>query len=63
MHKLYLVSFIIEERRCFKIGITSNFDVTKRFQKHINNGNILALRYIRVPTLKVMMMHMKRNNC
>ncbi len=44
MHKLYLVSFIIEGRRCFKIGITSNFDVTKRFQKHIDNGDILAFK-------------------
>ena len=60
MHKLYLVSFIIEERMCFKIGITSNFDVTKRFQVHIDNSDILALR---VHTLKVMIPHMKRNNC
>ena len=44
MHKLYLVSFIIEERMCFKIGITSSFDVTKRFQVHIDNSDILAFK-------------------
>lgn len=40
MQKLYLVNFEIEGKRCFKVGITSKFDVTERFQRHINSGAI-----------------------
>jgi len=40
MHKLYLVNFIIEGKRCFKVGITSSIDVTKRFQRLITSGDI-----------------------
>jgi len=44
MHKLYLVNFKIEGKRCFKIGITSKIDVTNRFQRHINTGTITEFK-------------------
>mgnify|MGYP003673858471 FL=1 len=40
MHKLYLVNFKVDGKRCFKVGITSSIDVTKRFQRLITSGDI-----------------------
>ncbi len=39
-HKLYLVRFTIEGKRVYKPGITRHTDVTKRFQRSINDGTI-----------------------
>jgi len=40
MSKVYLVTFIIENKKVYKIGITSKPDVQTRFQTLINSGII-----------------------
>ena len=39
-HKLYLVRFTIEGKRVYKPGITRHIDVTKRFQRSLDDGII-----------------------
>ena len=39
-HKLYLTRFTIEGKKVYKPGITSHTDVTKRFQRSLDNGTI-----------------------
>ena len=39
-HKLYLVRFTIEGKRVYKPGITRHTDVTKRFQRSLDEGTI-----------------------
>ena len=39
-HKLYLVRFTIEGKRVYKPGITRHTDVTKRFQRSLDDGTI-----------------------
>ena len=40
IHKLYLVRFTIEGKRVYKPGITRHTDVTKRFQRSLDEGTI-----------------------
>ena len=40
IHKLYLVRFTIEGKRVYKPGITRHTDVTKRFQRSLDDGTI-----------------------
>ena len=40
IHKLYLVRFEVDNKRCYKPGITSNIDVTRRFERSLKEGTI-----------------------
>jgi len=44
MNKLYLVSFFVEGKRVYKIGITSQWDVQRRFQSQLDTGDITDLK-------------------
>jgi len=39
-YKLYLVRFVIDNESCYKPGITSNRDVTKRFERLLESDTI-----------------------
>lgn len=43
MQKLYLVSFFVEGRKVYKIGITGHWDVQRRFQSLLDAGEITDL--------------------
>ena len=40
MHKVYLVTFTVEGKKVYKVGITGKSDVQQRFQKLIDSGDI-----------------------
>jgi len=44
MQKLYLVSFLVEGKKVYKIGITSHRDVQRRFQSLLDAGDITELK-------------------
>ena len=44
MWKIYLVTFYVEGKKVFKVGITSKSDVQERFQRLIDNGTIKGFK-------------------
>lgn len=40
MYKVYLVTFTVENKKVYKIGITSKSDAQQRFQQLIDSGKI-----------------------